>query len=122
MLELDELITEAMPNRSRTLWQGTFWGGTEQSIIGYGDLTQPRPRGPDVEWFIVGLARQKNYMSVYVNAAENDGYLLARYSSKLGNIKTGSANITIKKTADLDLDGFRELLTHANRICKPDQA
>ena len=41
---LDSVITSAMPGRSRTLWEGVFWGGTEQQIIGYGDLVQRRPK------------------------------------------------------------------------------
>jgi hypothetical protein len=56
MLTVDRLIGDAMPNRRRALWQGVFWGGTEQAIIGYGDIRQPRPRGEDVEWFLVGLS------------------------------------------------------------------
>ena len=58
MLAVDRLITDAMPNRRRVLWRGVFWGGTEQAIIGYGDIRQPRPRSDDVELFLVGLAKQ----------------------------------------------------------------
>lgn len=51
MVALDAAISAAMPDRSRVMWEGPFWGGSNQAIIGYGDLRQPRPRGPDVEWF-----------------------------------------------------------------------
>ena len=72
--QLDALIRKALKSRCRVLWEGVFWGGTDQSIIGYGDIVQPRPRGDDVEWFLVGLARQKAHWSVYVNAAEDGRY------------------------------------------------
>lgn len=35
---LDSLIADAFAGDSRVLWEGVFRGGTEQSIIGYGDL------------------------------------------------------------------------------------
>ena len=36
MVALDRRIVAGLPGRSRALWRGTFWGGTEQAIIGYG--------------------------------------------------------------------------------------
>ena len=71
MRAVDAAIVAALPRRRRVLWQGVFWGGTDQSIIGYGDITQPRPRGDDVEWFLVGLARQKSNYSIYLNAVRD---------------------------------------------------
>ena len=63
MQALDREITEVMQGQTRKLWEGMFWGGGEQSIIGYGDYYYERPR-KTVEWFMVGLALQKNYISV----------------------------------------------------------
>ena len=91
MARMDALITEALSGRSRVVWEGVFWGGTEQQIIGYGDLLQPRPRGEAVEWFVVGLARQKKAISVYVNAVDDGRYLLSAYAGRLGKARTGSA-------------------------------
>jgi hypothetical protein len=71
MVRMDALISEVLTGRSRVVWEGVFWGGTEQQIIGYGDLLQPRPRGQAVEWFVVGLARQQKAISVYVNAVDD---------------------------------------------------
>lgn len=71
MLAIDDVVVAAMPGASRRLWTGTFWGGTRQTIVGYGDLRQPRPRADPVDWFILGLARQQRHLSLYVNAAEN---------------------------------------------------
>lgn len=119
MVRLDGLIQQAMPGRSRVLWEGVFWGGTWQQIIGYGDLRQPRPRGQAVEWFVVGLAQQKLHMSVYVNAAEEGRYLLAAYAGRLGRVTTGSASITVRRLTDLDLDVFTDLVRRAGELCPP---
>jgi hypothetical protein len=121
LVALDRMITAAMPGRRRVLWEGTFWGGTSQTIIGYGDLVQPRPRGGEVEWFIVGLARQKQHVSVYVNAVQHGEYLVARYAGRLGKVQVGAAAITFKRLTDLDREAFAELVATAHRVCPPDR-
>lgn len=121
MLGLDALIRAAMPGRRRVVWEGTFWGGTQQTIIGYGDLVQERPRGATVEWFVVGLARQKNYFSIYVNAAAAGRYLVADYAGRLGKAKVSSANVTFKRPADIDLEALHELVSRAHELAPPDR-
>lgn len=109
---LDEVITAAMPGEPRTMWEGTFWGGSDQQIIGYGDLSYERPTGT-VEWFMVGLALQKRYISVYVHAVGDDGYLVEEYADRLGKVKTGKAAINLTSVDDVDLDALAELVTVA---------
>jgi hypothetical protein len=121
MVALDAMIVAAMPERRRDVWQGTFWGGTEQTIIGYGDLVQPRPRGLEVEWFIVGLARQRRHLSVYVNAVRDNAYLLGGFADRLGKVKVGAASISFRRLADLDRDGFTELVALSHEVCPPDR-
>ncbi len=121
MERLDRVITTAFAGRERRLWEGVFWGGTDQQIIGYGDIVQPRPRGEQVEWFAVGLARQKARYSIYVNAVEDDRYLLAQYEGRLGRAKLGSASVSFKDPTDLDLDTLAGLLDRANVLTLPDR-
>jgi len=110
---VDAVLTKVMKGHSRALWGGKFWGGTEQSIIGYGDLIYERPGKETVEWFVVGLAPQKNYNSVYVNARDEDGYLIQRYADRLGKVKVRTAAITFKKADDIDLVVLEEIVTLA---------
>ncbi len=120
MKRLDALIVAAMPDRRRVLHEGRFWGGTDQRIIGYGVIVQPRPRGEEVRWFIVGLARQKANYSVYVNAVADGAYLGQRYADRLGKVKLGSASIGFKSLDDIDLDALTELVAEADRITPAD--
>ncbi|MGB7364546.1 MAG: hypothetical protein WA931_16055 [Rhodococcus sp. (in: high G+C Gram-positive bacteria)] len=111
--ELDTHLSRVMAGHDRVLWTGVFWGGTEQSIIGYGDLVQERPRGKSIEWFIVGLAAQKNYISVYVNAVDDGKYLVEKYADTLGRVKTGKSSIAFGSLADVDLPALLELVDKA---------
>jgi hypothetical protein len=120
MIELDTIIRTALPGRGRDLWQGTFWGGTDQTIIGYGRILQPRPRHPDVTWFLVGLARQKRNYSLYINATIDDGYLAHAYANRLGNVKLGAASIGFATLAKVNLDGLRDLLETAHNTTPTD--
>jgi hypothetical protein len=113
---LDRIISEELGGLERVLWEGVMWGGTEQRIVGYGGITQPRPRGASVEWFLVGLAEQQRHLSVYVNAAEGGEYLVKRRAGELGKVKIGSASVTFDSLADLDLDVFRALLRRAREL------
>ncbi len=119
MVSLDATITAAMPDRSRTLWRGVFWGGTDQSIIGYGDMIQQRPRGQVVEWFVVGLALQKRNFSLYVNAVLDGAYLGGSYADRLGvggKVKVGAASLGFTSIDKIDLDVLAEMCAHANRL------
>ena len=89
LVELVGLVSAAMPDRRRELWEGVFWGGTEQTIIGIGAIEQPRPKGQSVRWFLVGVARQKRHLSVYVNAAEDGAYLSKNFADRLGAVGPG---------------------------------
>lgn len=116
MVTVDQVLVDAMPGASRRLWVGTMWGGTHQEIIGYGDLVQPRPKGPPVDWFVIGLARQQRHFSLYVNAVEDGQYLGRQYADRLGKVKVGSASITFRGLEDIDLDTLLLLAAHAHRV------
>jgi hypothetical protein len=110
MQALDREIASAMAGHERVLWEGVFWGGTEQRILGYGSMRYVGRSGASGEWFLVGLARQKAYFSLYVNAADGEGPILPRFAARLGKVKASRSNVTFKQLADLDLGALRELL------------
>ena len=114
--ELHTLIKKALPDRDYCMWAGVFWGGSEQQIIGYGNFSYIRSDKKKVEWFLIGLARQKNYFSVYINAVEGKKYLAELYSSRLGKVKTGKSSIRFRNLVDVNLDVLAEILEHAGRI------
>lgn len=114
--KLHTRIKIALPGRDCCMWEGIFWGGSEQRIIGYGNYSYQRSDKKQVEWFTVGLARQKNYFSVYVNAVEGKEYLAEIYGPRLGKVKTGKSNISFRNLADVNLDVLTEIIEHAGKI------
>lgn len=121
MDDLDTTIRGTLRTRAVDVWTGLMWGGTEQTIIGYGLMVQPRPSGAGVRWYLIGLAAQRRAVSVYVNAARDGNYLLRAYQPRLGRLKVGSASLSIRSTADLDRGVFVEMCEEADRVTPEDQ-
>ncbi len=102
MTSLDAVIAAEMEGLPRELYEGRFWGGSDQEIIGYGRYSYQRSDKAKVEWFVVGLAAQKNYLSLYISAVEDGEYLSERYGSDLGKVKVGKSSISFDSAADID--------------------
>lgn len=116
MERLDSLIAQLMADQPKTLWEGRFWGGTDQEIIGYGEYRYEKSNKETAQWFIVGLASQQKYISIYVNAADGDAYLTEKYAGRLGKAKVGKSSISFNSIDDLDLDQLSDLVTEAKRL------
>lgn len=113
---LDAQLTKVFTGHERVLWEGPMWGGTEQRIIGYGAYHYKGRSGAEGEWFVVGLAAQKAHLSLYVSGAEEGQSLAKRYATRLGKVKVGSANVTFKRLADLDLPVVLEMVERARDL------
>ncbi len=115
---LDALIRTAAPHLERYFHAGTPAGtpGMRFRMIGYG-LTKSEN---GVEWPRVGVALQKNYISVYVQAAE----VLERYRGRLGELRMGQGNFSFVRFADLKADVagqmLREVANQDSRGTVPD--
>ncbi len=116
MVTLDSVIAKVMAGETRVLYEGRFWGGSDQEIIGYGTMTTTRSDKRTVEWFLVGLALQKHYISVYVSAVEDREYLSEKYGKDLGKVKVGKSSISFKSIDDIDLDKLAALVQRARDI------
>lgn len=119
MQELDATISEVMQGREKALYAGKFWGGSDQEIIGYGTQTYQRSDKQQVTWFNVGLALQKNYISIYVNVVEGREYLPEKYGKDLGKVKIGKSSIGFASLADIDLTKLVALLERARDLSEP---
>ena len=116
MARLDEEIASVMKGHERVMWEGKFWGGSDQRIIGYGRYTYKGRSGATGEWFVIGLAAQKNYITVFVVAVENGAYLSEAYKDRLGKAKIGRSSVSFKRLSDINLPVLTELITHAREV------
>ncbi|HLU67840.1 MAG TPA: DUF1801 domain-containing protein [Kofleriaceae bacterium] len=98
---LDRLIRETVPELEPHIRSG---------MIGYGPFHYRYASGREGDWFRVGLASNKNYISLYACAADDRGYVAERYRERIGKASIGRSCVRFKKLADLDLDALRELL------------
>lgn len=113
---LDAVIAEEMAGLERVLWEGVLWGGSHQRIIGYGGDRYTNRSGKEVDWYLVGLARQKDHITLYVNAVDGGTYLIRDYGSRLGKVRIGSAHATFRRASDVDQDVLRELLRRTRNV------
>lgn len=121
MKTLDQAITQIMQNEPRVLWQGQFWGGNEQSMIGYGDLIYENSNKRDVYWFKVGLALQKQYISVYLSAVEDGKYLAEQYGESIAQPgaplpKVGKSSIGFQELDHIDLQALLNLIRYSQSL------
>lgn len=104
---IDELITRTAPELRRQLFVGP-----SITMIGYGEMDWERPSGSGV-WPLIGMASQKQYISLYV-AATRDGETLAEhYRKRLGRTNNGKHCIRFRRVADIDLDVLAEAVRDA---------
>ena len=120
MVTLDSEISGVMQEYEREIYEGVFWGGSEQTIIGYGRWSYQRSDKQPVEWFMIGLALQKRYISIYVNAVKDGKYLSEVDGASIGNVKVGKSNVSFASVEEIDLDALQAFLSEARDLMTTD--
>jgi hypothetical protein len=101
--ELHELIRREAPQLEPHLASG---------MLAYGRYHyKGKSKGTEGEWFHIGLASNKNYISLYVMAADKDGYLAESYKDKLPKANIGRSCVRFKRLSDLDPNALNALIT-----------
>lgn len=114
--ELDKEIRKIVGKARRVMWEGKFWGGSEQKIIGYGKIVYVGSNKKEVEWFVIGLAQQKNYITVFVNVANGREYIAEKYKKELKGAKIGKSSISFKKLSDINRSPLIKVIKEAWQI------
>ncbi len=104
MLHLHELILGSMPDADVTIRD---YAGT---LIGYGTYPYSNSKGPAGDWFAVGLANRKHYISLYSMALQDGRYLVEAMLDRFPGTKAGRSCLNISKPDDVDDDAVRELV------------
>jgi hypothetical protein len=78
--------------------------------LAYGPHHYRYASGREGDWFVVGLANQKRYVSVYLCAVVDGEYLAEANASRLGKVSVGKSCIRFTKLEQLDLGVLAELV------------
>lgn len=85
-------------------------------MIGFGKIAYRTKSGCSGDWFVIGLASQKQYISVYVCVSDGKQYLAEKYADQLGKGSIGKSCIRFKKAEDIDKKVLVKLLKEAEKI------
>jgi hypothetical protein len=123
LLKLDKLIRKAAPSLKQYFHEGTPAGeaGMRMKMIGYGEFRYAVKSGKTASWPVVGVALQKNYISVYLAVAKDGAAILDAYAGKLGETRAGRNNFSFERYEDLRNEALMQLLAEAARTFEADK-
>ncbi len=100
---LHELIRREAPHLESHIASG---------MLAYGRYHyKGKSKGTEGEWFHIGLASNKRYISLYVMAADANGYLAEAYKERLPKADIGRSCVRIKRLDDVDPEALQELIS-----------
>lgn len=79
-------------------------------MLGYGTYHYKYASGREGEWFRIGLASNKSYISLYCCAADARGYVAERHRDALPKASIGKSCVRFKRLSDLDPKALEKLI------------
>jgi hypothetical protein len=121
--DLHALMRKAAPALKRYFHAGAPAGeaGMRMNLIGYGQFRYAIKSGKTASWPVIGVALQKNYISVYVAVTRGGKPLVPFYAGKLGELRMGGNNFSFEKFADLKAPVVVSLFAEAASIFGADK-
>ena len=83
------------------------------NMLGYGTFKCKNYKKEIIDWPIVALASQKNYISLYICALDHGEYIAEKYKKELGRVNVGKSCIRFKKLDDLNLQTLKKVIKFA---------
>jgi len=122
LLRLHDLIRTSAPALERYFHKGTPAGeaGMRMRMIGYGKFRYAVKSGDTVEWPVIGVALQKNYISIYIAITRAGKPVVAAYAGKLGEKRVGRDNFSFERFEDLNAAGVSSLVAETARVFASD--
>ena len=98
---LHELIRRAAPHLEPTV---------EFKMLGYGKFHYRYASGREGDTALIGVADNKQAISLYLLAADEHGYLAEQHGPRLGKVSCGKSCIRFRRLADVDLVALEDLV------------
>lgn len=124
LLQLDALVCRVAPALERHFHRGSPAGepGMRMKMIGYGRSRYTARSGEAVAWPAVGVALQKNYISVYLAVSKEGSPLLSGYAGRLGERRAGRNNFSFRRYNELNVPVLSSLFAEAAAIFAADRS
>ena len=107
--QLHKLIRKTVPNLKPHMKFG---------MLGYGTYHYKYSSGREGDWMVIGLANQKNYISLYACLSDGKKYIAEKHKNDLPKANIGKNCIRFKKLEDVDMNVIKHLLQETNEIAK----
>jgi uncharacterized protein YdhG (YjbR/CyaY superfamily) len=85
------------------------------NMLGFGSFKYKDYKKEMIDWPIIALASQKNYISLYICALDDGEYIAEKYADRLGKVSIGRSCIRFKKLEDLNLNEVKKLIILASK-------
>lgn len=117
--ELDDFMRQTVPELQPWFYNvGPEEPGMTFKMLGYGKfIYKPAKKpGATVEWPVVGVALQKNYISMYISVTKDEAPLVDFYAEQLNYTRRGNNNVSFESFGQLDKATLARMLKEAAMI------
>ena len=80
------------------------------NMPGYGSFKYKSYKKEMLDWPVISLASQKNYISLYVCAVDHGEYIAEKHKKELEKVSVGRSCIRFKKVEDLNLKTLEKVI------------
>jgi len=85
------------------------------NMLGYGSFPYKNNKKEIMTWPVIGLANQKQYISLYVCAVVDGKYIAETHKKDLGKVSVGKSCIRFKKIEDVNLVTLKKVIKLAEK-------
>jgi Domain of unknown function (DU1801) len=103
---LDALIRKTAPKLEPFIHSG---------VLAYGPYRYKYASGREGDWFRIGVASNKNAISLYICSGDSEGYIAERYKEALPKANIGRSCVRFKRLDDLDQAALKKLIREGAR-------
>src|SRR6266849_1393172 len=79
-------------------------------ILAYGPWHYKYASGREGDWFRIGVASNKSYISLYICACDGKGYIAERYTAALPKANIGKSCVRFKRLSDLEPAALKKMI------------
>ena len=98
---IDALVRKTAPTLEPFIHSG---------MLAYGQWHYKYASGREGDWFRIGVASNKNYISLYICATDGRGHVAEHYKEALPKANIGKSCVRFKRLSDLDQEALKRMI------------